>query len=144
MKVLLFEDDPQHAGFVEMKLREKFPGVECDRIQTEKEFREQLTDIVDAKYDVIVLDVMAPWMRPSRDSASPPDDVVQEGFFRAGVRCYDLLRANDAETARRVIFYTILDTEALGVDERAKVINKNADPELRDLLEAIKLLHGGS
>src|SRR6266404_4622068 len=125
MRILLLEDDHQHASYIDLTLQREFPGLEIDQLETEKEFRDQLVEIVKSGYEVLIMDVMVPWTRLSRELVPPPPDVKEGGFFRAGVRCYDLLRNSSEELAKRVLFYTILDQEGLGLPEGTQIYSKN-------------------
>ncbi len=109
MRVVLVEDDYLQAESIHSWLRQAWPHVEIDRIETEKAFRAQLQSLSTHPPDVIIMDVMLRWSDPSPDFDQPPDEVEREGFYRAGVRCAELLR-DDAGTSRiPVILYSVLE-----------------------------------
>src|SRR2546425_8168130 len=109
MTILVIEDDYLQADWIRQKLTEAMPNANIRLIATEAEFRSQFENIANQDPDVVVMDVMLRWADPSPDLTPPPQDVREEGFYRAGLRCERML-AEDNRTSRvPVILYTVLE-----------------------------------
>jgi CheY-like chemotaxis protein len=111
--ILVVEDDHLQEGPLVDQLKEAFPGGQIDSVCTEHEFRERLGDLRKVAPDLVVMDVMLRWADPKPNSMDPPDEVVQEGFYRAGLRCAELMAADNQLKDVPVILYTILEREDL-------------------------------
>jgi CheY-like chemotaxis protein len=110
MQILLVEDDPLQAELVTEFLTSQsaFPSAVIRRISTESQFRSNFEDIASNNPDVIIMDIMLRWADPAPEFELPPEDIAEEGFYRAGLRCERLL-ANDPRTSDiPIILYTIL------------------------------------
>lgn len=111
-RVLVVEDDYLQAEWMQSTLSEALPGLQTERIATEYEFRCKVNSLTSAPPDVILLDVMLRWCDPDQD-VKAPDDVRLGGFYRAGLRCEKLLRANTETSSVSVILYTVLEERDL-------------------------------
>lgn len=109
MRVVLVEDDYLQAESISAWLREAWPHVEIDRIETEYEFRSQLTSLSAHPPDVVIIDVMLRWNNPSLAFDKPPDEIQREGSYRAGLRCVELLKQNVDTERVPVVLYSVLD-----------------------------------
>lgn len=144
--IVLVEDDHLQEGPLEDHIRRSFPGATIEILGTEQEFRSRLPEYRRRRPDVVVLDVMLRWSYPSRTPAAPPPDVVEGGYQRAGIRCADLMAADDTLRDVPVIYYTILERRDLErdveqVSDGRRYVRKSADPEIlarkvRELLTA--------
>jgi CheY-like chemotaxis protein len=113
MRVVIVEDDYQQAELVTSWLRKAWPRIEVERIETELEFRKRLPALSARPPNVFIIDVMLRWADPSPDMEEPPSEILNEGFYRAGLRCVKLLR-QDAGTSRvPVILQSALSASAL-------------------------------
>jgi len=114
--ILVVEDDHLQDEPLSEHLREEFPGGRVLSIRTELEFRNRLEDFRADRPDVAIMDVMLRWALPSPDMQPPPQQVAEEGFYRAGLRCAELLAADPRLRTVPVIFYTILERSDLEQD----------------------------
>lgn len=138
MRILVVEDDHIQADWIKKKLQDAFAqthgGVELIVINTESEFRTRLPELANSLPDVIVMDVMLRWADPSPDLARPPQDVIQEGFYRAGLRCERLLASDPRTSSIPVVLYTVLDSNAMdheitNLRPNVKYLPKSSDVE---------------
>src|SRR5438132_1486521 len=92
MRLLLLENDHLQAEQIEKDIKDRFGlDVTVERITTEYDFRQWL-DAVDRSHpDLAILDVMVPWADPSPKIPPRPQEVVEQGHYRAGLRCANLL-----------------------------------------------------
>jgi DNA-binding NarL/FixJ family response regulator len=109
MRVLVLEDDEFQAEELQITLKTIFPGVDIELLATEHEFRQWLARDDAAVPDLAILDVMVRWTDPAEDQPDAPADVVKDGFFTAGLRCYELLAGAERTARVPVILYTVLD-----------------------------------
>ena len=145
MKILIVEDDYLFAEDMRQDIlsNPKFAGSQVDMVCTEQEFREKFADIIRAKYDLVILDVMIRWVEPSPEQKPPEDDVLEEGYFRAGIRCLQKLRGNDATKEIPVVIHSNLDDKKIleemnrrGLNGVSKIVAKSGSArELMDALE---------
>lgn len=106
-RILLLEDDNLQAQLVKMTIEQEINSAEVEIISTELAFRTKMDDIVAHPPDVIVLDVMVRWRRPSREK----QEKAPGEYFRAGIRCWTLLKERGVASA--VIVYTVLESADL-------------------------------
>lgn len=128
MKILLAEDDHLQASGIKQTLEREF-AAQVDVINTESKFASEfeLGRIADTGYDVAVIDVMMRWADPAPNMAVPPPEVRRDGFFRAGLRCCDLLRKGARTGAVPVVLFTLLDAKHLPDRPDVAVVEKTAD-----------------
>jgi DNA-binding NarL/FixJ family response regulator len=119
MKLLIVEDDHLQAEWIYQKLKEEMPGAEISCIRTESEFRSKLEEIANAPPEVVLMDVMLRWADVTFDIPEPPEDVVKEKFYRAGLRCERLLAKDERTALIPIIFYTVLER----TDLRNELVN---------------------
>lgn len=113
MNILIVEDDYLQAEWFQKELKKEFPRANIDIIKTEYKFRSCMEEIAKKPPDVIVMDIMLRWADPSPDMPQPPDDVKNEGFYRAGLRCQKLLAESEKTRIIPVILYTVLERNDL-------------------------------
>jgi CheY-like chemotaxis protein len=141
---VIVEDDHLQKGPLEDRLRLSFSGAEVTTLSSEHQFREQLTSLRDSPPDLVLMDVMLRWTLPSPSAPVPPADVAEGGYYRAGLRCANLLAADDRLRDVPVILYTILERSDLERDDKtlppnSSYVGKSGDVEVllrkvRDLL----------
>lgn len=146
MYILVVEDDPLQADLIREFLSDTsaFPDAEIERISTESEFISMFEHIANYRPNVIIMDIMLRWADPSVDFKLPPDEVAEEGFYRAGLRCEKLL-AKDLRTSEiPVILYTILGNGDLSEElpKRPQTIYLAKDFEPREIVRQINKLCG--
>lgn len=131
IRVLLVEDDAVQADWIQMNLGRAYDS-KLQWVATESQFRDELSKIIESPPDIVIMDVMLSWAEASTSIPAQPDDVRQEGMYRAGLRCQDLLSANAATAAVPVILYTVqsfkdLEVELDEVSGRVLYLPKEAD-----------------
>jgi CheY-like chemotaxis protein len=141
MYILVVEDQFVQADLICENLEKEFPDSVIEQIDTESEFRYRLDAIAMNPPDVIVMDVMLPWTEPDPVMPPTPEDVLNAGFNRAGLRCAKLLAENDLTKGIPVIVYTVLEEfdleRELRNDHRNVVyLRKDSDPD-----PLFKLIH---
>lgn len=145
VKILVVEDDYLQVSYLEVLLRQAIEGATVESIGTEAEFRQGFEKVAEDPPACILMDVMLPWTIPGIDAAPAPREVREGGFFRAGLRCQELL-ANDPRTRRiPVIFYTVLENSDLKLaapqfPEKVRYLRKDSDD--LDLIGLIQDLTG--
>ena len=101
LRLLVVEDDYWDAQWLVENLTEQLDA-RVEVLTSERDFVRCLDGLATDPPDMIILDVMLRWSPPS--SELTPEDVpteVQEGgFFTAGLRCVERLRAT--EQTRRI------------------------------------------
>ncbi|WP_020390786.1 hypothetical protein [Kribbella catacumbae] len=111
--IVVVEDDFLQEGPLEEHLQNTFPAACIETLSTESEFRERLPALREAKPDLVILDVMLRWASPRPDLPEPPPDVIEGDYFRAGLRCAELMAKDDELSSVPVIIYTILERSDL-------------------------------
>ena len=94
-------------------------------LSTESEFYAKFDDAVAMGFDLAIIDVMLRWADPSPDMKEPPPEVLEGGFFRAGIRCRNKLQYDPRTSAIPTIICTVLDENQLppGIE----VVSKGGD-----------------
>lgn len=141
MKILLVEDDYIQSDLICEALEQAFPSDVVELIRTEHEFRSRLVDIKARPPDIIILDIMLRWTLPSRDMPELPQDVREEGLYRAGFRCKKLLSEHARTRDIPVILYTVMEVSDIAEDLQdiasgAVYLRKEAD--MTSLIQLIR------
>jgi hypothetical protein len=128
MRILLVEDDYLQAEFIALSIEEAFPRSFIMRVHTEFEFRSHFDDIASNPPDIIIMGVLLRWANPSAEMEMPPKEVKEQGYYRAGFRCIELL-SNDHRTHDvPVILHTILDSMDIApLPDRVRYVSKDSD-----------------
>jgi CheY-like chemotaxis protein len=116
MKLLIVEDDHLQAEWISEKLSEAISDAEITCIRTESDFRRRFEEIANCAPEVVLMDVMLRWADVSLDIPEPPEDVIKEKFYRAGLRCQRLLAEHERTALIPIIFYTVLERTDLRND----------------------------
>lgn len=139
MRIVLVEDDHFQAESISSGIKSRFPNAVVTREKTESGFHARLESLVAEPPDLIILDVMLPWALADRKMPEAPAQVRDEGFYRAGLRCRDLLQSRDETKKVPVILYSILERDDLKGDhadaQLPTYLPKKAD--LKPLLDKI-------
>jgi CheY-like chemotaxis protein len=135
MRILLVDDDYLEENLVRKILTDKtfkIPDEEIVTITTEAEFRERIPEIARSPRppELVIMDVMIRWTdrKPGDiDMAQVPGAVGQEGPYRAGLRCAEMLDQLNPNIP--ILFYTILEREDLDSDLfRRRGADRSIDP----------------
>lgn len=141
MLILLVEDDPLQVELISefLKADSAFPDADIKRISTESEFISRFDEIAINKPDVIIMDIMLRWADPSLNFVLPPDEIAEEGFYRAGLRCEKLLAKDPRTDEIHIILYTILSNGDLSEElpQRPETIYLAKDFEPKELVDQI-------
>jgi len=124
MQFVLLEDDPGQSDWLIDDLRSRSPKVDIQLLTSEHEFRSALDSFRGSQPDLFILDVMVRWTKPEPNMELPSADAGKEKYFRAGVRCAELLRREGFSTP--IILYTILENVDIHEDlERLRAASDN-------------------
>ena len=143
MRIFLLEDDWSQSEWIENTLRARFPNATIIVKRTEQEFRNYLSKLDEPCPDVFLLDVMVPWTKSSEDMPTPPDDVRDDGSFRSGIRCLELLNAETRMAKSHKILYTILErsdlqSEVSRLEEKGiNVLHVRKDDDATELFDRV-------
>ena len=132
MKILLVEDDPFHAQVIGQALKSEFgSNTHIHIVRTEKQFRHEYIQ----DWNLALLDVMMPWT--TEDDPEPYAGAPEEGYLRAGARCYEMLRVSEATKDVPVVFLTNLDKETVPEEAQNAYVRKsiNFTPLIQKILE---------
>jgi len=132
--ILIVEDDKIQAD--ELKNRMERLGFFVHNIATEVEFRRHMDETDRPAYTLAVVDMMLRWTDPAPDMEAPPLEIIEEGFYTAGLRCCRKLR----EKGVRCLIFTALDPAKipLGRGENFEIVNKSSG--YNAIVEKIKQL----
>jgi CheY-like chemotaxis protein len=136
--ILIIEDDKIQADELGHRLGRL--GYQVDQIATELEFRRELDHI--KPYSLAVVDMMLRWTDPSPDMELPPPEIIQEGFYTAGLRCCRQLAAKGI----RCLIFTALDPKRIPLrpGENFTIVNKSAGyPALEEQVRQLGPLQRG-
>lgn len=146
MRILIVEDDKLQFETIRkaISVSPYLGGAKVERIVTELEFREKFENIAAHNPTAILMDVMLKWTTKNHWVA-PPQEVDEQGFFRAGLRCERLLAQDERTREIPVIIYSVLGKEDLEDDftprPNVKYVDKDfshwgIEKAVRELLNA--------
>ena len=116
--ILVVEDDHLQEGPLVERLEAALPDCRIDSIRTEREFRERLAGLRKDRPELVIMDVMLRWDDPRPVAIEPPETVEREGFYRAGLRCAELMTNDPRLSSVPIILYTILEKSDLAREGR--------------------------
>jgi CheY-like chemotaxis protein len=133
--IVVVEDDHLQEGPLQEQLEDAFPAARITTVVTEHDFRERLGEFHENPPDIVIMDVMLRWAYPAPGAAEAPSDVVEGGYYRAGLRCAALMAEDPALQGVPVVYYTILERSDLERDGEQVAgnrtyVRKSADPEV--------------
>src|SRR5262249_42699285 len=140
MKICLVEDDYLQADWICTEIKGNFPRVNVDIINTEQKFRLQFPRFIKTPPLVFVIDVMLRWTDPAPGAESAPVEVMQNGFYRAGIRCARMLMGHPRTANTKIILYTVLEENDLEREIKglnALVMHIRKDADLTPLMAAL-------
>lgn len=136
MNIIIVEDDHLQAEWLESNLRSAFRGSDVLRISTEAEFYDWFDSLREESIapDVFVIDVMLRWTDPSPEMRKAPEEVVKNGFYRAGLRCQRRILSDPRTLSTPIILYTVLEeldlaNELIGQPSNVTYLRKDSAPE---------------
>jgi DNA-binding NarL/FixJ family response regulator len=145
VRILIVEDDHWFGREIVQDVETAIPSLHGSIrvIKSEKEFRGVFRSTEALSFELIILDVMVQWDMAGSESI-PEEDARAEGYFKAGIRCLELIRKHRSTGGTPVIVYSARDREVIlqGIRQRQiamegiQIISKSGDPET--LLEAVK------
>ncbi len=145
-RIVIVEDDPLAAARIEDALAIKVRRVEVVRIATELEFRKKFTDLVQNPPALLVVDIMLRWTDPAPDYERPPNDVREQGYYRAGFRCVESALGSPLLALVPVVLYSVLDQvdiedELKAMPTHIRFVNKDRGvdalvDEIRSILDS--------
>jgi len=129
---VVVEDDHLQEEPLAEHLRSVFGDARVETLSTEEEFRSRLPALRVDLPDLVVMDVMLRWSDPKPDTPQPPDEVLAGGYYRAGLRCAQLMTQTPQLRHVPVVLYTILERCDLERDDEtlpanASYIGKNVE-----------------
>ncbi len=110
MYIIVVEDDQTQRKFIINTISKEF-SIEPEEIVTELEFRNSFEDIASNQPDLMIFDTMIRWTDPVPNMEKPPQEILEAGFYRAGIRCIKMLNDDDRTKNIPVIIYSVLDYE---------------------------------
>lgn len=113
MKIVIVEDDLAQADVLLECLKVAFPSVTTVLCQTESEFYAMEDSLRVDPPALIISDMMVRWQDAHEDMLPPPQDVVKDGYYTAGVRIQRRLAGHSRTSSVPVIIYTVLERKDL-------------------------------
>lgn len=131
MRVILAEDDHLQAEHIRLWLREAWPDIEIETIETESEFCSRLSALSDRLPNIFIMDLILRWSDPGPNMEAPPAE--SQTKHNAGLRCARLLQQNPATRHIPVILYSVLERtvmreEASEFPPHVQYLEKEASP----------------
>jgi hypothetical protein len=87
---------------------------------------------------------MLPWTDPSPTIEAPPAEILEQGFYRAGVRCAKLLAKNEKTKDIPIILYTVLEPadleEELKELDLGRVVHIRKDSDDDRIIDVVREL----
>ena len=113
LRILLVEDEYLFASVIRADVMEEFPSgtVKITILTTESQFNHRFKEGVAAEpVDVVILDVMIRWTSPDQPEPKS-DEALAKGYYTAGIRCLEKLRARKDTAHVPVIIHSNLSRE---------------------------------
>jgi CheY-like chemotaxis protein len=133
------EDDHLDAEAIRQGLEVHFKRAEVVVMRTERDFCQAIESQSERRPDLIIIDVMLPWAFPEEEMTEEdiPRQVLEEGFYTAGLRCANRLKANGRLAQVPYLLYTGLTQNNFKND----IIHTKSD-DILPLIRAIVLKLG--
>jgi CheY-like chemotaxis protein len=146
MDILLLEDDHNQVELIVAELRGGFPAAKIVTISTERDFRSRFEEIAVNPPAIFLIDIMVRWTDSEPNLEVRPQEVKEEGFYRAGLRCLKLIKLDDRTKDIPVIFYTVLENHDLTgqMDLSEKIVYLQKESSFGPLLAQIRYLTSAS
>ena len=142
-RIVVVEDDHQDATWIRDELCANL-NANVEVIPCERDFVDALPALGQKKPDIIIFDVMLRWATSSEElerdveQQRVPQDVIKDGFIRAGLRCVARLKSRDDTKDIPYLVYTGLKTNHFSeeVIHVADIITKSDD--IKPLITAVR------
>jgi len=142
-RIIVVEDDHEDATCIRDELHASLNAY-VEVIPCEKDFVDVLPALGQKKPDIIIFDVMLRWATSSEElerdveQRKVPQDVIKDGFIRAGLRCVARLKARDDTKDIPYLVYTGLKINSFpeGVIHVPDIITKSDD--IKPLIAAVR------
>lgn len=145
MRIVLVEDDYWQSDWILGRLKRSLK-TSAEQVFTEHEFQKNFESYKESPPDVVIMDVMLPWTEADEKMEPRPAKVIEEGAYRAGFRCRELLASNGKTENIPVILYTVLDkndleSELEGLPDNVVFLLKDSDAEplIKEILRITSL-----
>lgn len=141
MTILLVEDDYLQSDLIISQITLALDDVEFILLETEFQLRSYIPKLENNPSDIILLDIMLRWTDPAPDMPSTPDDVLEEGFYTAGLRCQKIISDNIKLKNIPIVLYSVLDKfdlEGKLKDSPKNVTHVSKDKDIPFLIDHIK------
>jgi response regulator RpfG family c-di-GMP phosphodiesterase len=143
LTIVVVEDDHQDAIWISGELQASL-SANVEVILCERDFVAKLPALGQQRPDLIIFDVMLRWATSSEElereveEGKVPENVIQEGFIRAGLRCVARLKSYDDTKDIPYLVYTGLQTNHFTeeVIHVADIITKSDD--IKPLIAAVR------
>jgi CheY-like chemotaxis protein len=141
--IVVVEDDYLQREPIRDEFAAAFPKARIETITSESEFRGRLRELRRRRPDVIIMDVMLRWANPHPNSPQPPSEVAEGGYYRAGLRCAELVRDDPSLRNVPIVLYTILerdDVQRAGRGLGNKILHVRKGQDIEYLIRRVKAL----
>lgn len=114
-RIVVVEDDYQDATWIADELRSHLNAL-VEIIPCERDFVTRLPELAHERPSIIIFDVMLRWATSSEaleqemEQGKVPQDVIDEGFLRAGLRCLKRMQMREDTKDIPYLVYTGLKT----------------------------------
>lgn len=124
MRYALLDDDLEYSQLQVETLEHRFPELSgcAEIVLTEKDFRERFQSEEAFDVDFFILDIMVQWADAS-EPILPPAEEVEGGYFRAGIRCLELIRK--WKPAMPVVVHSALNAEQIASVVKLKDLSRH-------------------
>lgn len=141
MRIVSLEDDEPFWDLLQEALNEAFPGANLLWLHTESDFCQNMKEFAANPPNIFLLDVMVKWADASEHMLPAPKEVVEQGYYRAGLRCRRLLLENPATAPVPVIFFTVLERSDIETVVQELPANTAFVGKSNDFRELIQIIH---
>jgi CheY-like chemotaxis protein len=141
----LIEDDSLYSQVLRIGLTASLKGVQIKRFATESQALEQIAKVEEGEVppDLVIADVMIPYVFPGEGEVSPEIAALGENAFReAGLRLWKKARNSKSSALRSVpwFFLSVLRSHSMKFeehfDQNTKYVGKDLD--FKALFESIR------
>ena len=132
MHIVLVEDDYLQLESISDGIKKAFSQPKLTILRTEEEFRVRFNDLAQKQVDLFILDCVLPWTEPKPNMSEPPDDVRKGNMRFGGIRCANLVAANEVTKLTPVILYSVIegfDLRNLDLPSNVYYLQKKSDDQ---------------
>lgn len=114
---------PYVGAWLQEYLQKHFPGIRIHAYDTEYEFIEYWQCREGRFPRIVILGMKVRWTRPSPNPPEPPETWYVDEHWRAGLRCYDMIRKTPGADQLPIIFSSVVERSAMKAEELARLTN---------------------